>query len=175
MNKRVVAPPAVFQLTSLAPEEITALGHDQPQTADPGASQIPATVDPLFNASGKPLGDLSVELSGGRSATPEQFAPVTAATDGQSVLSDDDKFLPSGAHFSDPFIDPLPEALLGPLPRGASSRGMFGDAQDGAGLGDSFAGLSGAAHAQQVFSTPTPSAVVNSVVNSVPGGIVIPA
>src|SRR5690242_2542439 len=115
MNKRVVAPPANFQLASLSSDEITNLGH----VADPGQMQAPAPVDPLFSSSGKLISDLSVELSGGRSATVEQFAQLIPQKGVQSGTSDTDKFIPSGANFRDASVDllphgPAPLPLLGP-------------------------------------------------------------
>jgi len=109
MNKRVVAPPASFQLASLSSDEITNLGH----VADPGQMQTPAPVDPLFSSSGKLISDLSVELSGGRSATVEQFAQLIPQKGVQSGTSDTDKFIPSGANFRDASVDLLPH---GPAP-----------------------------------------------------------
>src|SRR5690242_2436021 len=119
MNQRVVAPPAGIQLASLAPDQITKLSHDQPHAADASEAQISATVDPLFNSSGKPLGNLTVELSGGRSATVEQFAQLVPEKSAQSTTSDPDKFIPSGANFHDASVDLLPPGspplpLLGP-------------------------------------------------------------
>src|SRR5207244_5456023 len=79
-------------------------------------------------------------------------------TVGQSALFDDDNILPSGAHFNDPFIDPLFDGSFGPLPHGSLSSALLGDGQGGsAGMGDAFAAFGAVTPAQQIFSPPAPT------------------
>jgi hypothetical protein len=112
------------------------------------------TADPFFDFSGKAISNLDVELGGGRAVNGEQFAQLFPITVAQSVLPDDDKILPSGAHFDDPFIDPLFDGSIGPLPHGSSPLGQFGEGQQGPNL---FAEVGGVAPSQQIFSAPTPT------------------
>jgi hypothetical protein len=130
------------------------------------------TADPFFNFSGRPLAHIDVELSAGHAISGEQFAQLFPIASVSLSQFDDDDILPSGAHFNDPFIDPFPDGSFGPLPHSSLSLASPGDALDGqAGLGNSFAAVGGVTPSQQIFSTPTPVVITNSV----PGGIVIPA
>jgi len=118
-------------------------------------NQSTVIADPFFDSSGKPFPYLDVELSGGRGLTGEQFAQLVSETVGQVGSSDDDKIVPSGANFGDPFVDPLLEGLIGPLPHGSASSALLGDARGG--LGNFFTDTGGVTPSQQIFSTPTPT------------------
>jgi len=161
MGERVVAPSAGLQRSYLAQsriiEVVEPLG-DQPVGELGGTQSATPDLPPVVDD--KPgLGDAQVTNGG-------QLAQLSSPTDGQSALLDDDKIIPSGAHFTDPFIDPLLDGSFGPLPHGSLSLAQFGQEENGS--ANFFGG--GAAPSQQIFST---SAL--TVVNSIPGGIVIPA
>jgi hypothetical protein len=68
-------------------------------------NQSTVTVEPFFDLSGKPLANLNVELSAGRTLNGEQFAQSVPISDDQSVLPATDPS--SGADFHDVSIDSL--------------------------------------------------------------------
>ena len=141
-----------FDLSAVADENMTFV-HAGTKLVIQFDNQSTIVADPFFDSSGKPFRYLDIELSGGRSVTGEQFAQLVSETVGQSVFLDDDR-LPSGAHFDDPFVDPLFDGSIGPLPRGSSPLVQFEGGQQGPNL---FADVGGLAPSQQILSTPTPT------------------
>jgi len=75
-------------------------------------NQSTVTADPFFDSSGKPLADLSVELSAGRAVNGEQFAQLFPITEDRSVPRATGDIPPSGADFHDATIDLLPGGSL---------------------------------------------------------------
>ena len=80
------------------------------------------TLEPFFDSNGKPLGNVSVEVSPGRDLTGAEFAALFPVTEDQSVLpaagTGTGNAQSSGANFSSVGVDPLslpnPLDLLGP-------------------------------------------------------------
>src|SRR5262249_30304485 len=128
-------------------------------------NQSTVTADPFFDSSGKPFTYLDVAFGGERSINKEQFEALVANSVSQSSLSDDDKIVPSGPHFVDPFVDPLFDGLIGPLPHGSLTL-LRQDVQRD--IGNLFADAASVLPSQQIFSTAT-------ALGSAPGGIVVPA
>ena len=152
MGERVVAPSAGLQRSYVGQPRIV-------EVIEPARDQSITEINDNQSTTPSlpPVADEKVAPGASQAVSGEQLAQLSPTTNGQASLSDDDKILPSGAHFNDPFIDPLLEGLMGPLPHGSLSLGQFGDPEEGAGLGDSFATFSGPAPSQQTFSVPTPT------------------
>lgn len=75
------------------------------------------TLEPFFDSTGKPIGDITVEVSPGRDLTSAEFAALFPVTEDQSVLpaaGDGPGQQASGADFQSSSVDPL--ALGNPLP-----------------------------------------------------------
>lgn len=76
-----------------------------------------ATLEPFFDSTGKPIGDITVEVAPGRDLTSAEFASLFPVTEDQSVLpaaGDGPGEQATGANFQSVGVDPL--ALGNPLP-----------------------------------------------------------
>jgi VCBS repeat-containing protein len=74
------------------------------------------TVEPFFDSRNDPLNNVTVEIAPGRDVSGSEFASLFPITTDQSVLpaAGDGNSQASGAHFSDPSVDPL--GIGNPLP-----------------------------------------------------------
>ena len=148
---------AKLDLSAVANEKMT-LVHVDTKLVILFDNQSTVTAEPFFDLSGKPLTDLNVELSAGRTLNGEQFAQNVPIIDDQSVLPANDPS--SGADFHDVSIEFLP-GNTSPLTLMAEDMpeafGRFGA------VGESDFGV--VAHAQ-LFSAPA-STVVGSAPSSV--------
>ena len=99
---------AKLDLSAVANEKMT-LVHVDTKLVILFDNQSTVTAEPFFDLSGKPLANLNVELSAGRTLNGEQFAQSVPITDDQSVLPASDPS--SGADFRDVFIDSLPGSM----------------------------------------------------------------
>jgi hypothetical protein len=152
---------AKLDLSAVANEKMT-LVHVDTKLVILFDNRSTVTAEPFFDLSGKPLANLNVELSAGRTLNGEQFAQSVPISDDQSVLPASDP--PSGADFRDVSVDSLSgnTSLLALM------------AQDrpetiGRGSTDAGADFGVGAHAQ-LFSTPA-----STVVGSAPGIGNVPA
>jgi T1SS-143 domain-containing protein len=105
-------------LTAIASEKIT-LVHLGEKLIILFDNHSTVTLEPFFDSTGKPLGDLTVEVSPGRDVTSAEFATLFPVTDDQSVLpaagtGDGSGAQASGANFTSVGVDPL--AVGNPLP-----------------------------------------------------------
>lgn len=152
---------AKLDLSAIANEKVTLL-HVDTKLVILFDNQSTVTAEPFFDLSGKPLANLNVELSAGRTLNGEQFAQSVPISDDESVLAATDPS--SGANFRDVPIDSLPGnasplALLTQEMPEALGRGST----------DAGADFGVVAHAQ-LFSAPA-----STVVGSAPGIVSIPA
>jgi VCBS repeat-containing protein len=149
-----------LDLSAIANEKMT-LVHVDTKLVILFDNQSTVTAEPFFDSSGKPLTELNVELSAGRTLNGEQFAQSVPITEDQSVLPAGDPS--SGADFREVSIDSLPGSTSPLMLMAQDMPGMFG--RGGADTGSDFGAV---AHAQ-LFSAPA-SAVVGSApsIGSIP-------
>ncbi|MFZ5734794.1 MAG: DUF5801 repeats-in-toxin domain-containing protein, partial [Pseudomonadota bacterium] len=106
--------------SSIASEKIT-LVHVGEKLIILFDNKSTVTLEPFFDSNGKPLGNVSVEVSPGRDLTGAEFAALFPVTEDQSVLpaagTGNGNAQSSGANFSSVGVDPLstpnPLDLLG--------------------------------------------------------------
>src|SRR6266403_1180358 len=132
-NSNNATPPRIFKLTKPLGDQavVVNLGYDQKVQVDFSAianekitlvhvgekliilfdNQSTVTVEPFFDSRHDALGNLSIEVAPGRDLSVSEFASSFPISTDQSVLpaaGTGGNAQASGAHFSDPLVDPLP-------------------------------------------------------------------
>src|SRR5437763_4692396 len=131
-NSSNATPPRIFKLTKpLADQSVVVnIGYEQKVQVDFSAlanekislvhigekliilfdNQSTVTVEPFFDSRHDTLGNLTIEVAPGRDLTVSEFANTFPITTDASVLpaaGTGGNAQASGAHFSDPLVDPL--------------------------------------------------------------------
>ncbi len=93
-------------------------------------NQSTVSIDPVFDAQGRPLSDIGFEMGPDRTMTGEQFAELFPITTDQSVLpaagTPGAPSIPAGANFGDPSVDPLTGGTPLDLLTGEDAGSLFG-------------------------------------------------